>query len=100
MALSDYQTALVTGASSGIGEMVVRRLRAKGLEVYAIARREDRLQQLALETGCQPLTLDLRERGAVYAALNGLEIDVLVNNAGVARGFDGLLNAAPADVDT
>ena len=44
--LSEYKTALATGASSGIGEAVVRALTAKGLTVYSAARREDRLKAL------------------------------------------------------
>ncbi len=46
MTISDYQTALVTGASSGIGEAVVEDLVKRGLTVHAIARRADRLEEL------------------------------------------------------
>ncbi|MDJ0608910.1 MAG: SDR family oxidoreductase [Kiloniellales bacterium] len=100
MPLSDYRTALVTGASSGIGEAVVRELRGRGLTVHAAARREDRLAALARETGCRPLALDLRDRAAVEAALAGLEIDVLVNNAGVGRAFDPIHRVDPEDLET
>ena len=47
MALQDYETALVTGASSGIGAAVVRALCAAGKKVHAVARRQDRLDALA-----------------------------------------------------
>ena len=46
MALEDYKTALVTGASSGIGAAVVRALGARGLTVHAAARRGERLEEL------------------------------------------------------
>jgi NADP-dependent 3-hydroxy acid dehydrogenase YdfG len=99
MALEDYRTALVTGASSGIGAAVVTALRARGLTVTAAARREDRLDALAQETGCRPLVLDLRDTKALYDALGGLEVDILVNNAGLSRGFEALFEVLPEDID-
>jgi NADP-dependent 3-hydroxy acid dehydrogenase YdfG len=99
MPLSDYKTALVTGASSGIGAATVRALAGRGIQVHALARREERLIALADETGCTPITLDLRDRDAIYERLSSLDIDILVGNAGTGRGFDGLLNASPEDID-
>jgi NADP-dependent 3-hydroxy acid dehydrogenase YdfG len=99
MPIADYSTALVTGASSGFGAACVRALRQRGLAVIATARRADRLAALAEETGCTPLTLDLHDTDAVYAALGGLEVDVLVNNAGLGRGQAGFLTASPSDID-
>ncbi|MFJ6739468.1 SDR family oxidoreductase [Streptomyces sp. NPDC091279] len=85
MPISDYHTALVTGASTGIGACVVERLAKAGLEVHAVARNADRLQALADATGCVPHALDITDTAALTEALGGLEIDVLVNNAGVSR---------------
>ncbi|MEV0474491.1 SDR family oxidoreductase, partial [Streptomyces prunicolor] len=85
MPISDYRTALVTGASTGIGAVVVERLAKRGLEVHAVARNADRLNTLADETGCIPHAVDVTDTAALTAALDGLEIDVLVNNAGVSR---------------
>lgn len=99
MPLNDYKTALVTGASSGIGAATVRALTNRGIQVHALARREDRLKALADETGCIPITLDLRDRDAIYENLSSLEVDILIGNAGTGRGFDGLLNASPEDID-
>jgi NADP-dependent 3-hydroxy acid dehydrogenase YdfG len=100
MALDDYGTALVTGASSGIGAAAVAALRARGLTVYAAARRAGRLEALAAETGCTPLVVDLRDTEALYDALGGLEVDILVNNAGLGRGFEALFEVLPEDIDT
>ncbi len=99
MALSDYGTALVTGASSGIGAACVRMLRARDLRVIAAARRQDRLAELASETGCETLALDVSDTAAVYEALGGLEIDVLINNAGLGRGFEGFLTSTAAEIE-
>lgn len=99
MAINGYRTALVTGASAGIGEATVRALRAEGLAVTAAARRADRLEALARETGATPLALDLRDTDALYAALEPLEVDVLVNNAGLGRGMDDFLAAGRGDID-
>jgi hypothetical protein len=80
--------ALVTGASSGLGERFARVLRGEGAEVLVTARRADRLDVLAGEIGVIPLAGDItspahRERLAAMTAdrLGGL--DILVNNAGV-----------------
>ena len=99
MPLSDYETALVTGASSGIGAATVRALAGRGMTVHAVARREDRLRDLADATGCIPLSLDLRDRDAIRDRLGALDVDIVVGNAGIGRGFDGLLNASPEDID-
>ena len=100
MALSDYKTALVTGASSGIGDVTVRALAAAGIQVHALARRAERLQALAKETGCICHSIDVRDQAALNAALKDVAIDILVNNAGLGRGITGLFDAKADDVDT
>ena len=79
---AEYRTALVTGASRGIGAETVRALIKEGLEVWALARPSEALDALATETGCHALAADLNDDGGTDAALAGLEFDVLVNNAG------------------
>jgi NADP-dependent 3-hydroxy acid dehydrogenase YdfG len=85
MGFSEYRTALVTGASTGIGACVVERLAGEGLTVHAVARDAARLDELAGRTGAVPHPLDLTDTAALEALTDGLEIDVLVNNAGVSR---------------
>jgi len=96
--LRPTDTALVTGASSGIGEATVRMLCERGIQVLAAARRTDRLETLAEETGCTPLTLDVRDRDAV-SALAERDIDVLINNAGLGRAMGTLATAEVADIE-
>src|SRR5262245_41428100 len=86
--------ALVTGASSGIGRALARELAARGADVFLLARREDRLRELADElrgTGgrCQFVAGDITEPSVRKAALEGVVrefggLDILINNAGVS----------------
>jgi NADP-dependent 3-hydroxy acid dehydrogenase YdfG len=98
MSFSDYRTALVTGASSGIGAAVVRRLRKEGLEVHALARSADALKALAEETGCVAHAIDVTDLAAVTRLTQQVPFDILVNNAGVDRPRP-FLKAQPDDID-
>lgn len=98
MPFSDYKTALVTGASGGMGRAIAQRLAAKGLTVYAMARNAAKLKELQAECGAIPLAVDVTDTAAITAALQGLEIDVLVNNAGVSRP-GSLLGSEAFDID-
>ncbi|MBU3738082.1 MAG: SDR family oxidoreductase [Rhodoferax sp.] len=98
MPFSDYKTALVTGASSGMGAAIVRRLRAEGLEVHALARSRDSLMTLAGETGCIPHVMNVVDLPALTRLCGEVGFDVLVNNAGVDRPRK-LLQSLPDDVD-
>ncbi|HVT66091.1 MAG TPA: SDR family NAD(P)-dependent oxidoreductase [Mycobacteriales bacterium] len=83
------RTAVVTGASSGIGAATTRRLAAEGYDVVAAARRTDRLDTLAAECGARPFGLDVTDEAAVAALADSLETcHVLVNNAGGAFGLE------------
>lgn len=99
MALTDYASALVTGASSGIGAAVVRSLRARGLTVHAMARRQQRLDALAEETGCITHVLDIRDTTRTFDVISALDADIVVNNAGLGRGFGNLHEAKLEDID-
>jgi 3-oxoacyl-[acyl-carrier protein] reductase len=81
-------TALVTGASRGIGRAIARRLARQGCEVVAVARHLGELEELRGEiesTGgrCRPMVLDVADVRSVESSLRDMEVDVLVNNAGV-----------------
>ena len=86
--------ALVTGASSGIGAATAARLADDGYRIHAVARREDRLDELvksvAVDAAIVPHALDVRDSAGVMALVEGIAdqdgpIDVLVNNAGLGR---------------
>lgn len=82
------KTALVTGASAGIGEACARRLIATGWRVVGTGRNAARLDELGRELGALlPAVFDIRDEAARDAALAGFDgFDLLVNNAGLALG--------------
>jgi 3-oxoacyl-[acyl-carrier protein] reductase len=95
----DNKTALVTGASQGIGEAVARLLAAQGARVVLAARNEEKLQRLAAEIeagggSARPLVLDVSQPETFGERLKSLPedfagVDILVNNAGITA--DNLL---------
>ena len=92
------RTAVVTGASSGIGAATAERLAAEGFDVVLGARRLDRLTALAERIGGRALPLDVTDPASVDAFVTALDrVDVLVNNAGGA--FDAK-PVAEADLDS
>ncbi|WP_406318949.1 SDR family oxidoreductase [Streptosporangium sp. NBC_01639] len=93
------RTAVVTGASSGIGEATARRLAAEGFDVVAAARRRDRLDGLAAEVpGIRAVTLDVTSQESVDELAASLDrCDVLVNNAGGAIGLEPVASGDAAD---
>ncbi|WP_436700569.1 SDR family NAD(P)-dependent oxidoreductase [Nocardioides sp. BYT-33-1] len=92
------RTAVVTGASSGIGAATARHLAREGFEVVCAARRADRIEALAAEIGGRAVVCDVTSAASVadLASAVGARLDVLVNNAG---GAYGLAPVAEADAD-
>jgi NADP-dependent 3-hydroxy acid dehydrogenase YdfG len=95
------KAAVVTGASTGIGEATVRALTAEGWTVFAVARRADRLAALAAETGATAVPADITEDSDVERLLAEVTlaggIDTLINIAGGARGADRIADAKTED---
>lgn len=92
---------VVTGASSGIGAATVRLFRSRGWDVVGVARRTDRLEQLALETGAEIFTADLTDQAQVDALRDFLAqlgpVHALVNNAGGALGMASVEDSDATD---
>ena len=102
------KTAFVTGATAGIGEATVRTLVASGWRCIATGRRKERLDALVEELGADkvhPAVFDVRDAEAMEAELAALPepfagIDLLVNNAGLARGLAPAQEASLDDWQT
>jgi NADP-dependent 3-hydroxy acid dehydrogenase YdfG len=91
------RVAVVTGASAGIGEATARTLAALGFHVICVARREEPIKALAAEIDGTAIVADVTDSTAVAALAGRLDrVDVLVNNAGGARGLESI---ADADVE-
>jgi NADP-dependent 3-hydroxy acid dehydrogenase YdfG len=91
------KTALITGATSGIGKATAEIFAKQGFNLVLCGRRQDRLDELKEKLGqsveIHTLNFDVRDREAVFAAVESLpkafaQIDILVNNAGNAHGLD------------
>lgn len=100
---------LITGASSGIGEATARIFAAHGRNLILMARRKDRLETLAQslrkEHNIDVLihavdVTDTKNLQSAFASFKGKDIDVVINNAGLALGTEPLQDAKPEDADT
>jgi NADP-dependent 3-hydroxy acid dehydrogenase YdfG len=93
-ALAERGTALVTGASSGIGAATVRALAAAGFDIVAAARRLDRCEEVAREAGGRALRLDVTDPRSVEALAREVdELAVVVHSAGGALGLEPIAAA-------
>jgi NADP-dependent 3-hydroxy acid dehydrogenase YdfG len=97
MTYSDYEVAVVTGATSGIGRGAVDAFLSRGLTVHAIARDKQRLAELAAR-GVHIHQLNIRDTDALEAELLGIEADIIVNSAGVSR-MGNIVGSSREDID-
>src|SRR5690349_12131799 len=97
--LGPYRTALVTGATSGVGRAIAVALARAGLSVLAVGRDHDALDALQGECGAKPVALDVRDRGGLSRLMSDQAVDVLVSNAGVVTTRDPFPVTDPAALD-
>ncbi len=105
--MKNTKTALITGATSGIGRATARFFARNGIRLILCGRRGQRLLELQSEfpeSEMHLLEFDVRDADAVKNAIAGLpdpfsQIDILINNAGNAHGLDPVQNADPQDWD-
>ena len=106
--MEQKRTALITGATSGIGRATAALLAKNGVSLIICGRRQDRLDQLSQQwsalTQVHTLNFDVRDRQAVAAAIESIPdsfgpIDILINNAGNAHGLDPIQSGSADDWD-
>jgi NADP-dependent 3-hydroxy acid dehydrogenase YdfG len=102
------KTALITGATSGIGKATASLFAKQGIQLILCGRRQERLDAIALElrkqTNVCTLNFDVRDKTSVFESLQGIpmafsEIDILINNAGNAHGLDPIQEGSLDDWD-
>ena len=102
------KTALITGATSGIGKATAQILAKNNYKIILCGRREDRLialeKELSAFTEVHTLSFDVRDKKAVFESINSIPegfstIDILINNAGNAHGLDPIQNGDLDDWD-
>ena len=102
------KTALITGATSGIGKATAELFAKQGFRLILCGRRQERLDalksKLGKETAVHTLKFDVRDREAIFSAIKNLPeefatIDILVNNAGNAHGLDPIDKGSTDDWD-
>ncbi len=102
------KTALITGATSGIGRATAKLFAANGMNLVLCGRRQDRLDELKATLGkknrIHTLNFDVRDKDAVFNAIGSLpkdfsDIDILINNAGNAHGLDTIDEGSLEDWD-
>lgn len=102
------KTALITGASSGIGQATAREFAKQGINLVLCGRRQERLDELQKELSkhveVTTLNFDIRDKKRIKEAINSLQspfnqIDILINNAGNAHGLDTIQDGDSDDWD-
>src|SRR4051812_33273968 len=93
------QTALVTGATSGVGRAIAEALATSGRKVFAVGRDKARLDDISRIENVVPVDLDIRDRDALARLTATEAIDILVNNAGLISPLVPFDEMDVADID-
>ena len=93
-----YKTALITGAANGIGSSILKKLSDYKFKIYALDKDKRKLKTICNKTGAFPLNIDITNIDQLYSKLSKLDVDILINNAGIGNGIEGLLKSSKGDI--
>ena len=93
-----YKSAVITGSANGIGYSILKRLVEDGIKVIAIDKDKIGLKKITKEFNVKTINLDLTNTKELYNKLSKIQTDILINNAGIGRGIEGIISAKPKDI--
>ena len=94
-----YKTALITGAATGIGYAILKKLCHENIQVLALDKDKKKLKTVCDKTKSIPICLDLKNTEKVYKLLSNIKVDILISNAGTGKGIDGLLKSSKNEIE-
>ena len=94
-----YKSAVITGSANGIGYSILKRLVEDGIKVIAIDKDKIGLKKITKEFNVKTINLDLTNTKELYNKLSKIQTDILINNAGIGRGIEGIISAKPKDIE-
>ena len=94
-----YKSVLITGAADGIGLETLKRVLKEKVDVYALDKNISKLKRLQKKFKFKIIELDLTNTDKIYEILSKLKVDILVANAGIGRGAEGILKASRNDIE-
>jgi len=94
-----YKSALITGAGDGIGYETLKRFLNEKMVVYAVDKNISKLKILQKKFQFKIIELDLTDTDKLYKELSKLKVDILLANAGIGRGAEGILKASRDDIE-
>ena len=94
-----YKSVLITGAADGIGLETLKRVLKEKIDVYALDKNITKLKKLQKKYKFKIIELDLTNTDKIYEILSKLKVDILIANAGIGRGAEGILKASRNDIE-
>ena len=94
-----YKSVLITGASSGIGLETLKRFFKEKIKIYALDKDISALEKLRKKYKFEIFQIDLFDTDQIYEKLTKLNVDIVVCNAGIGKGAEGILKASRQDIE-